>query len=136
MPAVDVVRPTHGVADDPGSDMTVPIRHRGGVLGAIAVTEVGASSFVPDRTAAGGLVADLASHAGIVTMTMQLRESLRRRLDVTLQQQRDLVASRARLVAAQDDERRRLERDIHDTCQQQAVVLAARLGLVGVLRGR
>jgi signal transduction histidine kinase len=113
-----------------GADMTVPVRHAGGVLGAIAVTKSGPGVLtgIEER-----LVADLASHAGIVTRTMQLRESLHRRLEVSLQQRHDLVASRARLVAAQDDERRRLERDIHDTCQQQAVVLAARLGLVGVL---
>ena len=38
-------------------------------------------------------------------------------------------ASRARIVAAADDERRRLERNIHDGAQQRLVALSAHLGL-------
>jgi signal transduction histidine kinase len=41
----------------------------------------------------------------------------------------ELVASRARLVQAQDAERRRIGRDLHDGVQQDIVALAAKLGL-------
>ena len=41
----------------------------------------------------------------------------------------DLIASRARIVAAADDARRRLERDIHDGAQQRLVALGLKLRL-------
>ncbi|MCU0307518.1 MAG: sensor histidine kinase [Thermoleophilia bacterium] len=41
----------------------------------------------------------------------------------------ELAASRARIIAAGDEERRRLERDLHDGAQQRLVGLALRLGL-------
>ncbi|MDT5047127.1 MAG: hypothetical protein QOG75_2990, partial [Mycobacterium sp.] len=41
----------------------------------------------------------------------------------------DLIASRARIVAAADDARRRLERDIHDGAQQRLVTLKLQLRL-------
>jgi signal transduction histidine kinase len=41
----------------------------------------------------------------------------------------ELRASRARIVAAQDEARRRLEQDLHDGVQQELVALLARLGL-------
>lgn len=41
----------------------------------------------------------------------------------------ELTASRARLIAAQDDERRRLERDLHDGIQQDVVAQIAALRL-------
>ena len=52
-------------------------------------------------------------------------------LDVTLrkQQEEELRASRARIVAAGDDERRRLERNLHDGAQQRLVALSLALRL-------
>jgi signal transduction histidine kinase len=51
------------------------------------------------------------------------------RLHALVRAQLDEVrASRARIVAAQDDERRRLERDLHDGAQQRLVTLALALG--------
>src|SRR5437588_11584975 len=44
-------------------------------------------------------------------------------------QERELQASRARLVAAGDDERRRLERNLHDGAQQRLVSLSLSLRL-------
>jgi signal transduction histidine kinase len=112
------------------ADLTVPIRQGGELLAAVTVSKAGPGSLIPLEER---LVTDLASHAGIISRTLHLRETLRRRLEVARQRQQDLVSARIRMVAAQDEERRRLERDIHDTCQQQAVVLAGRLGLAGVL---
>jgi signal transduction histidine kinase len=48
--------------------------------------------------------------------------------------QRELVASRARIVQASDDSRRRIERDLHDGAQQRliSVALGIRLARAGV----
>jgi signal transduction histidine kinase len=43
------------------------------------------------------------------------------------QSRSDLLASRARVVAAADESRRRIERDLHDGAQQQLVALGLRL---------
>ena len=43
----------------------------------------------------------------------------------------ELAASRARIVAAGDDERRRLERNLHDGAQQRLVALALTLRVAG-----
>jgi signal transduction histidine kinase len=43
------------------------------------------------------------------------------------QSRSDLLASRARVVAAADESRRRIERDLHDGAQQRLVALALRL---------
>jgi signal transduction histidine kinase len=51
-------------------------------------------------------------------LAAELRDSLR-----------ELRASRARIVAAADDERRRIERDLHDGAQQELVSLRVRLKL-------
>src|SRR2546430_4599949 len=56
------------------------------------------------------LVRDLAAQAGLVVRNVRLVE--------------DLLASRQRLVTAQDQERRKLERNLHDGAQQQLVALA------------
>src|ERR1700731_158386 len=42
----------------------------------------------------------------------------------------DLIASRARIVAAADDGRRRLERDLHDGAQQRLGALGVQLLLI------
>jgi signal transduction histidine kinase len=41
----------------------------------------------------------------------------------------ELIASRARMVAAADDARRRIERDLHDGAQQRLVALGVQLRL-------
>jgi PAS domain S-box-containing protein len=46
-------------------------------------------------------------------------------------QERELRASRARIVEAADTERRRLERNLHDGAQQRLVAIALRLRLAG-----
>lgn len=91
----------------PEASRTVEVRHRGEMLGAIALT------LSPDRALTpieSRLLADLAAQAGLVLRNVRLVEELK--------------ASRQRLVSAQDDERRRLERDIHDGVQQRLVTLS------------
>ena len=110
-------------------DWVAPVGQGGEVVGAITVTKPGPGSLTPIER---GLVQDLAGSTGIILRTLLLRETRRHRLDVARRVGTELVASRARIVAAQDEARRRLERDLHDTCQQRAVVVAGRLGLAGV----
>jgi signal transduction histidine kinase len=59
----------------------------------------------------------LASFAGLLSLAIAGADA-----------REQLIASRARLVAAADDERRRLERDLHDGAQQRLVMLALNLG--------
>jgi signal transduction histidine kinase len=104
------------VAEEPAAlkvgSASVPVRHRGELLGLLSVTKPPNEPLSPVEEA---LVADLAGQAGLVLANFRLIEDLR--------------ASRQRLVAAQDDERRRLERDLHDGAQQQLVAMAVRLRL-------
>jgi len=96
----------------PGSDMTVPIVHHDGLLGAISIRMPKAE---PLRPAGQQLVRDVASQAGLALANAALIEDLR--------------ASRQRLVSAQDEARRLLERNIHDGAQQDLVAMAIKLRL-------
>jgi signal transduction histidine kinase len=53
-------------------------------------------------------------------------ERLRRELEARLD---ELAASRARIIAAGDEERRRIERDLHDGTQQRLVTIGLQLRL-------
>jgi len=96
----------------PGSNVSVPVKHQGVLLGAISIQM---PRDEPLRPAGEQLVADVASQAGLVLSNVGLIEDLR--------------ASRQRLVAAQDETRRRLERNIHDGAQQDLVALAIKAQL-------
>ncbi len=98
------------------TDRSVPVRHRGELLGALSVTKARGEPFTPSDAK---LLEDLASQAGLVLRNVKLIEELR--------------ASRQRLVAAQDEERRKIERNIHDGAQQQLVALNVKLGLAKTL---
>jgi signal transduction histidine kinase len=74
------------------------------------------------------MLGDLAAQAGLVLRNLGLTEQLLERLE-------EVMASRQRLVAAQDEERRRIERNIHDGAQQQLVALAIKLTLTESLIG-
>jgi signal transduction histidine kinase len=99
----------------PGADVSVPVVHQGGLLGAISIRM---SRAEPLRPVGEHLVTDLASQAGLVLANAGLIEDLR--------------SSRQRLVTAQDEARRRLERNINDGAQQDLVALSIKLGLAEV----
>jgi signal transduction histidine kinase len=96
----------------PAADFSVPVTYQDELLGAIAITM---PKSEPLRPAGEQLVADIASHAGLLLSNVGLVADLR--------------ASRQRLVTAQDAERRRLEQNLHDGAQQDLVSLAIRLNL-------
>jgi len=98
--------------------LSVPVRHRGELLGALTVTKPANEPLTPPERE---LVADLAAQAGLVLRNVALIEELR--------------ASRQRLVRAQDEERRRLERNLHDGAQQRLVALSVKVRLAQSLVG-
>jgi signal transduction histidine kinase len=102
-----------------GTDRLLPVRHRGELLGALSITK---SRGDPIRPAEAKLMEDLASGAGLVLRNVRLTAELLARLE-------ELKRSRARIVAAQDEERRKLERNLHDGAQQQLVALQVKLSL-------
>jgi signal transduction histidine kinase len=110
----------------PGADRSTAVRHRGDLLGALALSKPANDPVTPGEEK---LLEDLASHAGLVLRNVRLTADLEARLQ-------DLRESRQRLVSAQDEERRRLERNIHDGAQQQLVALAVKLRLVETLAAR
>jgi signal transduction histidine kinase len=107
--------------DIPEATEVIPVRHRGELLGAIAVAVPAADPLTPEQER---MLSELAAQAGLVLQNVGLTAELRARLD-------ELQRSRERLVAAQDEERRRIERNLHDGAQQQLIALAvnARLAL-------
>ncbi|HEY7882173.1 MAG TPA: GAF domain-containing sensor histidine kinase, partial [Streptosporangiaceae bacterium] len=98
----------------------VPVRHGDDLLGAICLTKP------PQEPLTGtedSLLQHLASQASLVMRNAQLTAELRATIE-------ELLASRRRLVEAQDAERRRIERNLHDGAQQQLIALAIQLGLL------
>jgi signal transduction histidine kinase len=68
------------------------------------------------------LVESVRATAGLVLENERLAAEVRAQLE-------EVRASRARIVAAADEERRRLERDLHDGAQQRLVALSLKLAL-------
>ena len=100
-------------------ELSVPVRHGGELLGALAITKPRAHSVTP---ADEDLLADVAAGAGLLLRNLRLNAELAER---ALQ----LQASRRRLIVAHDAARHRLERNLHDGAQQQVVALKVKLGL-------
>jgi signal transduction histidine kinase len=105
-----------------------PARHGGAVLGLLVGERAPADP--PFAGADDQALADLGRRLGVVLHNRRLDTALQGTLDDLQVANADLRASRARLVAAADDERRRIERDIHDGAQQHLVALAVELGLL------
>jgi signal transduction histidine kinase len=101
------------VDDDLAADQTSwPIRHGGTLLG----TVVGPAGLAERHS----LVIKVLEAGSLAVEIARLRVELERQLD-------EVEASRARIVAAADDERRRIERDLHDGAQQRLVSIGLAL---------
>ncbi len=87
-----------------------PIALSGRLWGAVMVSTTEPEPFLPG---AEQRIADFAELVALALANAEARE--------------ELAASRARIVAAGDDERRRLERNLHDGAQQRLVALALML---------
>ena len=86
------------------SAVAAPIMVDGRIWGVVGVALRGRTSAPPDTEAR------LAAFTGLVATAIANGES-----------RAQLIASRARIVAAADDARRRIERDLHDGAQQRLV---------------
>ena len=95
------------------------IVHAGERVGEI---ECGASAHGRVYGSERELLETLARQAGLAIANARLADELGTRL-------RELRASRARIVQAEERGRRRIERDIHDGAQQEIAALIARIGL-------
>ncbi|MDT5067072.1 MAG: hypothetical protein QOK02_3227 [Mycobacterium sp.] len=94
------------------STVAVPIIVDGRVWGMAALGSLRPEPMPPDTEARMGDFADLTATAIANAVTRA-----------------DLIASRARIVAAADEGRRRLERDLHDGAQQRLVALGLQVRL-------
>jgi signal transduction histidine kinase len=110
----------------PDATEVIAVRHRGELLGAIAVSVPAADPLTPEQER---MLSELAVQAGLVLRNVGLTAELRARLE-------ELQRSRERLVAAQDEERRRIERNLHDGAQQQLIALAVKSRLAQQLAAR
>jgi signal transduction histidine kinase len=97
----------------------IAIIHQGEVVGELEA----------DGSGDQGLTEALTAHAGLALRTLRLSAELDARLAELESQAQELIASRTRLVQAEETERRRLERDLHDGIQQDLVVLIAKARL-------
>jgi signal transduction histidine kinase len=108
-----------------GDARVVPAAHAGDLLGLLVLERArDAAAFSVDDDRA---LADLGRRVGVVLHNRQLDSALRGTLTELRRSNDELLASRARLVAAADAERRRLERDLHDGAQQHLLALALEL---------
>jgi signal transduction histidine kinase len=112
--------------DIPDATEVIAVRHRGELLGAIAVSVPATDPLTPEQER---MLSELAVQAGLLLRNVGLTAELRARLE-------DLQRSRERLVAAQDEERRRIERNLHDGAQQQLIALAVKSRLAQQLAER
>jgi signal transduction histidine kinase len=112
--------------DIPEATEVIPVRHRGELLGAIAVSVPAADPLTPEQER---MLSELAAQGGLVLRNVGLTAELRARLE-------ELQRSRQRLVAAQDEERRRIERNLHDGAQQQLIALTVKARLAQQLAER
>ncbi len=112
----------------PGELLRVaPAAHVGELLGLLVVRRApGAAAFSADEDA--NLV-ELARQVGLALHNVRLDSALQASLEELQQRNRELQASRLRIVTAADESRRAIERNLHDGAQQHLVALAVKLGL-------
>jgi signal transduction histidine kinase len=104
--------------------LTVPLIYGEEVAGRV---ECGPRSEGRYRDRDTELLVTLARHAALAIRNATLAAELADRLELINVQARELHASRARIVNAEETGRRRLERDIHDGVQQELVALLAKI---------
>jgi signal transduction histidine kinase len=115
--------PDRGIyVDSAGSELAVP--EDGGERAVTLIEHDGAPLAVlvhdPTLREEPKLVEAVAAAARLALVNARLHAEVRAQLET-------VQASRARIVAAADEERRRIERDLHDGAQQRLVALALEL---------
>jgi signal transduction histidine kinase len=115
------------VTDDDSLIRVVSVPHQGELLGLLVLRrppEVGPFTAEEDQT-----LIDVSRQLGLALHNLRLDSALQESLAALEIRNAQLVASRARIVAAADESRRRIERDLHDGAQQHLVALAMNLSL-------
>jgi signal transduction histidine kinase len=108
-------------------ELVVPLTHAGIDLGRIECGPRFDRVLVEEDRR---LLGQLAAQAAVAVHERYLSMELANGLEVITRQASELIASRARIAAAQNVERRRIQRDLHDGVQQEVVALAAKLAIV------
>ncbi|HEY3239078.1 MAG TPA: histidine kinase, partial [Acidimicrobiia bacterium] len=121
------------VAEGAEPDLAVPVAYLDQRVGTI---ECG-PALDSRRTGESRALLDLLAHeAALAVHNIDLARALTEHVETVDAQAAELVASRARIVMAQEAERRRLERNIHDGAQQELVAMMAKLRIARELVGR
>jgi signal transduction histidine kinase len=119
--------PALPVTADAVEARAVPAAFAGDLLGVVVVERTEDQGFTDADDHA---LAELGRRLGVVLHNRQLDAALQETLDDLQRANEELVASRARVVAAADDARRRIERDLHDGAQQHLVAIGVELNLL------
>jgi len=104
-----------------------PLAHAGMLLGFIVVTR--RPDAEPFGETEDTVLTEVARQIALALHNVQLDTALQASLDELQVRNQELQDSRARIVAAGDNERRKLERNLHDGAQQHLVALAVKLRL-------
>ena len=119
------------LVDRTGELRVAPIAHLGELLGLIVVHRpADAPAFTTDDERA---LVELARQLGLALHNVRLDSALQASLEELAERNRELQASRLRIVNAADTSRRAIERNLHDGAQQHLVALAVKLGLAHAL---
>jgi signal transduction histidine kinase len=110
---------------------SVSVAHLGELLGLIVVERRGDEA--PFTEEEDRVLVDLARQVGLALHNVRLDSALQASLEQLQRRNEELIASRARVVAAADESLRQIERDLHDGAQQHLVALAVKVGLVRTL---
>ena len=113
----------------PNGNMRVaPISHSGQLFGLIVVERSRRANSLASE--ADTTLEEVAREVGVAVNKARLDAALQQSIGQLRRQAIELQASRARLVAAADEERRRIERNLHDGAQQRLVAIAIKARLV------
>ena len=111
-----------------------PISHGGGLFGLIVAERARRSDSLAHD--ADPTLEEVAREVGVAVNKARLDAALQLSLNQLRRQADELQASRARLVAAADEERRRIERNLHDGAQQYLVAIAIKARLIEQVTAR
>ena len=110
---------------------SVSVAHLGELLGLIVLER--RADDAPFTDEEDRVLVELARQVGLALHNVRLDSALQASLDELRVRNAQLVASRARIVAAADESRRQIERNLHDGAQQHLVALAVKVGLIKTL---